>query len=333
MIGSTAARRLCVLAAATLTLGAVVSCSSSTSAVEESTSAAPNGAFPVTIDHKFGSTTIESEPSRVVTAGWNDQDFVLSLGVVPVDTRSWYDEYTTYPWVEDALNGAELPATAASDDIDYEQILQQHPDVIIAIYESIDQETYDRLSQIAPTVVQSADYEDEETPWDVQTLTTGKALGRSAEAEAKVAEVQDRIDAAKAANPAFATSTLVESFGDDGKYLVGQGDPRRAVFDALGFPAQEHTGDTSDEQLELLDRDVLFVNGRTQEEMAENPVFARLPVVTDGRTIYVGGDSVLSGALAYSGPDALLYALDLVVPQLKNALDGDPTTPVEQFAA
>ncbi len=41
-------------------------------------------AFPVTIEHAFGETTIESEPTRVATLGWADQDHVLALGVVPV---------------------------------------------------------------------------------------------------------------------------------------------------------------------------------------------------------------------------------------------------------
>ena len=41
-------------------------------------------AFPVTIKHAFGETTIEEEPTRVATLGWSDQDAALSLGVVPV---------------------------------------------------------------------------------------------------------------------------------------------------------------------------------------------------------------------------------------------------------
>ena len=42
------------------------------------------GAFPVTIEHAYGETTIEQEPKRIATLGWSDQDVVLSLGVVPV---------------------------------------------------------------------------------------------------------------------------------------------------------------------------------------------------------------------------------------------------------
>ncbi len=279
----------------------------------------------VSISHKFGETEVPENPTRVVTVGWNDQDFALALGVVPIVTRAWFDDYNNYPWVQEATGGKGVE-TLSGEGIHYEAIAAAEPDVIFAIYESIDQATYDRLSQIAPTVIQSAEYPDEETPWDAQLLLTGKALGKDAEAQALVDQVHTRIDEAKAANPAFAGKVLVEDFGPENgaHFLIGKGDPRRTLFDALGFDAQEATGDVSEENVSLLDRDVLFVNGATKEQMMASPVFARLDVVQSDRTLYTTFDSNLSGALSYSGPKALLYALDQLVPQLSNAVNGRP---------
>ena len=287
--------------------------------------AAPAPAEQTVVEHKFGRTDVPARPERVATVGWNDQDFALSLGVVPVATREWFEEYDTYPWVQQATGGADLP-TAGSEEIDFEAVAAARPDVILAIYETVDQATYDRLSRIAPTVVQSSAYPDEETPWDVQLLTTGRALGREAQARARVEEVRARISEARAAHPAFAGTVLVEDYGPEngGHYLIGKGDPRRALFDALGFEAQEVVGDVSEEQLSLLDRDVLFVNGATAQQMAASPAFSRLAVVRDGRTLYTPFDSTVSGALSCSGPDALLHALDVLVPQLANAVEGRP---------
>lgn len=286
--------------------------------------AAP-AAETVTITHKFGETKVPANPKRVVTVGWTDQDFVLPLGIVPVSARSFSENYDELPWVQQATGGKGIP-TWGGDDIDFEAIAAQQPDVILAIYETIDQKTYDRLSQIAPTVIQSADYADEETPWNVQLLTTGKALGKEAEAQKLVDEVQGRIDAARTANPEFDGKTLVVDFGPEsgGHYLLGERDPRRALFTALGFTTQDVTGDVSEEKLSLLDRDVLFVNGATKEQMLASPAFARLAVVRDDRTLYTTFDSKLSDALTYSGPDSMLYALDVVTPQLANALNGRP---------
>ncbi|MBS1695713.1 MAG: ABC transporter substrate-binding protein [Actinobacteria bacterium] len=279
----------------------------------------------VTISHKFGETTVPANPSRVVTVGWTDQDFVLPFGVVPVSTREFFENYNNYPWVKDATDGKGV-STWGSDEIDFEAIAAQKPDLILAIYESIDKQTYERLSQIAPTVIQSADYPDEETPWDVQLLTTGQALGKEQEARELVDRVRGRIDEARDANPEFDGKTLVVDFGPEsgGHYLLPEGDPRRALFTALGFKTQEVDGDVSEEKLELLDRDILFVNGATKEQMLASPAFARLGVVREDRTLYTTFDSNLSGALTYSGPDALLYALDVLTPQLANALNGRP---------
>jgi iron complex transport system substrate-binding protein len=279
----------------------------------------------VTISHKFGETEVPKNPARVVTVGWNDQDFVLALGVVPIVTRAWFDSYNNYPWVQEATSGKGV-ATMGGDGIDYEAVAAAKPDVIFAVYETIDRPTYDQLSQIAPTVIQSSEYPDEQTPWNVQLLLTGKALGKEAEAQALLDQVNAKIDEAKAANPAFAGKVLVEDFGPEngGHYLIGKGDPRRALFDALGFDAQEHTGDLSEERLALMDRDLLFVNGATKGQMTASPVFARLNVVRGDRTLYTTFDSNLSGALSYSGPKALLYALDKLVPQLSNAVNGKP---------
>ncbi len=104
----------------------------------------------VTISHKFGETKVPANPSRVVTVGWTDQDFVLPFGVVPVSTRSFFEEYDNYPWVKAATDGKGVTTWGGEDSIDFEAIAAQKPDLILAIYPSIDQETYDRLSPTAP---------------------------------------------------------------------------------------------------------------------------------------------------------------------------------------
>ena len=314
--------RVLVLAAVVLlAIGLLAGCGGSGS---QSASEKP-AAESVTITHKFGETTIPANPERVVTVGWNDQDFVLALGVVPVGTRSWFENYNDFPWVKEATDGKGVPVIEG-DTINLEAIAKAKPDVIFAIYETIDQKTYDQLSQIAPTVIQSDKYPDEETPWDAQLLTTGEALGKRPQAQALIDEVNAKIDTAKQEHPEFAGKTLVADFSSevDAPYLIGAGDPRRTLFDALGFAAQETVGDVSQERLSLLDGDLLFVNGVTKQQLADSPAFQRLNVVREDRTLYAGSDSTLSGALTYSGPNALLYALDVLTPQLSNALQGRP---------
>ena len=313
-------RAAAAVATAVLAVGMVSACSSA----PESAPAAE----AIKISHKFGETTVPANPSRVVTVGWTDQDFVLPFGVVPVSTREFEDNYNNYPWVKSATDGKGVTTWGGVDSIEFEAIAAQKPDLIFAIYESIDKETYDRLSQIAPTVIQSANYADEETPWDVQLLTTGKALGKEAQAKELVEQVQGKLDEARKANPEFDGKTLVMDVGPEngGHYLLPESDPRRGLFTALGFKTQDVDGDVSEEKLSELDKDVLFITGATKAQMLESPAFARLGVVQKDRVLYTDFESNLNGALTYSGPEALLYALNVLTPQLANALNGRPVT-------
>src|SRR3954471_11874495 len=81
------------------------------SAAGSGAAAAESSAFPVTIENKFGSTTIAAEPKRIVTVGLTDQDAVLALGKVPVGTTDWLGGYkgAIGPWATGKLGTAAVP--------------------------------------------------------------------------------------------------------------------------------------------------------------------------------------------------------------------------------
>src|SRR5690242_2672809 len=108
-----------VLAAVLLTAG-LSACGGTADDTAAPATSAPGAVFPVSIAHKFGATEIKAKPSRILTVGWNDQDYVLALGEVPVSTREWFDDYATYPWVAPKLQGKPLPAFSA--EVNYEAI-------------------------------------------------------------------------------------------------------------------------------------------------------------------------------------------------------------------
>ena len=84
---------LSVLATVPLALAALAGCGSA--ADEDDAGAASGagagGAFPVSIEHAFGETTIEEEPERVVVLGWGAQDTVYALGLEPVGMPTYAD--------------------------------------------------------------------------------------------------------------------------------------------------------------------------------------------------------------------------------------------------
>lgn len=78
--------------------------------------------------------------------------------------------------------------------------------MILAVHSGVNQEQFDKLSAIAPTVA----YPERRwaTSWEDQITTVGKALGRSAQAEALVTQTQDTLAQAKSQHPEFAGKTV-----------------------------------------------------------------------------------------------------------------------------
>lgn len=313
---------------------------------------APNGGgasgFPVTVAHKYGSTTIPAEPKRVVTVGFTDPDYVLPLGVQPVAITDWYGDYPqgVWPWALDALgdaNPAVMPRPQ-DDKLNFELIASFQPDLIIGSYTGMTKEEYERASRLATTVAQSGEYPDYLTPWQVTMRTFGATFGRSARAEELIAGVESRFEAVRREHPEFAGTQLIvaERFDPATTYIRTEKEPQNALFTELGFtqPApiaallvdeDGYSGNLSDERMELLDTASVLVWKLFEDpspvpgELAAHPLYPKLKVAQEGRDIFLI-DQVLTGALAFGSALSLPYALDRIVPMLTAALDGDPAT-------
>ena len=294
--------------------------------------------FPATVTHKYGKTTVESEPKRVVTVGYTDQDPVLALGVVPLgvgDFLGGYD-WRKRPWAQAALKGAE-PKVVSGQEINFEAVAAQRPDLIIAVNAGLKQADYDKLSQLAPTVAQSGDYVDFGMPWDEQTLLIGKALGRTEQAEKVVADVDARFEKFRTDHPDYQGKTAIMAYGgSDGYGAYSTQDTRSRFLSDVGFKTPEAVdklaGDSffaefSPEHFRLMDQDVVVMYGARDDVLA-NPVFRRLDAVKEDRVIYLDLTDQFAGALGFSSALSLPYLLDEGEPALTAAVDGDPKTAV-----
>ncbi len=300
-------------------------------------------AFPVTIEHQYGSTTITEAPQRVVAIGYTEQDFLLAVGVTPVAVRYWYgDEANTVrPWAQDKVEG-EMPIVLnmTYGSLNYEAILDLQPDLISAVTSGITQEEYDLLSEIAPTIAQSGDYINFGMPWQEVMQMVGDAVGKSAEAETIVAETEALFADARAQNPEFEGKTVAVSYFSEGTYgFYTAQDSRGRFFVDLGFVVPDELieiagdlfyADVSAERVELLDQDLIaivnlqFIEGGW-EALAAEPLFSQLTAVQEGRVVYF--DEQAENALGFSSPLSLAYALDAALPQLE-AIFNEPTAAV-----
>ena len=286
--------------------------------------------FPVSIEHKFGTTTVEQTPKRVVTVGFNDQDFALALGVKPVGVRQFQGgiDITKRPWAQHQLNGAQ-PQIIGAEELEFEKIAALRPDLILAVYSGLSKRDYGTLSKIAPTVAQSDQYPDYGVPWEEQAEVSSRALGREQQGDEVVDDVESEIAGVRREHPEFEGSSFVLASASAGTvYVYGPQDLRSRFFTSLGFETppeiEELAGDSffaqlSEEQLRLLDQDVVVVYG-SEQDFADFPLFKRLDAVREGRVIYMDVDGDFANALGFSSPLSIPFALDQAVPQLAAAV-------------
>lgn len=329
--------------AAALAVSAATACSA-----EQATPTSPGGdggagAFPVTIEHKFGSTTIPERPNRVLSLGYQEHDAIFALGVTPIAVRYWYGDESdvVFPWAEDEAGDADPEIlNMPSGELSYEKIAALQPDLVLGLYSGITPREYELLSQIAPTVAQTDEYIDFGVPWQLQTRTVGRALGREQQAADLVAEVEAQFAAVRQAHPEWeGQTTAVAVLAEDGQFSTfASEDPRSRFLTSLGFqvPAEidELAGDTfyvdvSSERIGLFDTDLLvwdqlqyLPEGRATIEA--NQLVQQLEASQQGRTIFLEGD--LENAFAFNTVLSLPFLLDGVVPMIEAATDGDPAT-------
>ncbi|WP_052715681.1 ABC transporter substrate-binding protein [Devosia chinhatensis] len=198
-------------------------------------------AFPVTIEHALGSTTIEAKPQRVVTWGWSAQDVVIDLGVTPVGMPFFAyggGDDGILPWTEAALaeHGMDMPVVLPNGtEPPIEAIAALRPDLILAPYSGLTPDEYATLSNIAPVVAYP------EKPWfiswqDVVRLT-GTALGETEKAEQLVADTQAWLAVETAPYPEMQGMVFANFINrNDGQVSVrNAGDPRVELFADLGM--------------------------------------------------------------------------------------------------
>ncbi len=306
------------------------------------TESAAAAAFPVTIDHKYGRTTIKAEPQRIVVVGLVEQDALLSVGVVPVGTTEWFGEQpgAIWPWATEKLGSTAKPQVLTNTDgIQFEKVAALRPDLILGLYSGLSSQDYSTLSKIAPTIAQPKGALDFGASWQDVTRTVGTAVGRKAQADQVVAGVEAKVAAVRTAHPEFAGQTALMATTYQGYYVYGPQDARGRLLTGLGFtlPAgldaitgQDFGANLSKERTDLLNTDVLIWlvddHAKDRAKVQADPLYSRLKVKTEGRDIYLENTEAEGSATSFVTALSLPFLLDRLVPQLAAAVDGNPAT-------
>lgn len=332
--------RLLAVTAAAAALGALAACGSSAEARDDAeatataTDTAADGAFPVEIEHVYGTTTVPARPERVATVAWSNHEVPIALGIVPVGmaAASWGDDDGdgVLPWVEDAL--AELGAPTPvlfdeTDGIDVEAVAATEPDLILATYSGLTQEEYDTLSQIAPTIA----YPDVAwgTSYQDMIRLSSAALGLPEEGEALVEQLEGEVRAALDAHPALRDATVLFSYLDPSDLsqigFYTSHDTRPGFLAEAGLPmpqvVQEESAATdafyvtvSAEQADrFADVDLFVTYGDPGSDIVArlqaDPLLSTIPAIADGRVAVLENSTPLA-ASANPSPLSIGWGVD-----------------------
>lgn len=295
-----------------------------------------DGAFPVTVRHMFGETTVPARPQRIVALGSSDVEVVYALGIRPVGVATFptfaaADADGVLPWVREYVDGAPvtlLPNGAA----DLEKIAALRPDLILLTYGALDDATYRQLSLIAPTVASSSG--EWTVDWREQLALIGTVTGESAAAARTEADLTARITAIRQRHPELAglTFTFLERSADS-LYVYLSADPRVAFIGELGpvvapgvAALDRATGggffsDLSLERAAEVDADVIVANTTESsvESLRATPVLGQLPTVTSGAVAFYGADDLPFLAALVPSPLTIPVVLDRLAADLSRA--------------
>jgi iron complex transport system substrate-binding protein len=298
----------------------LAACSTPTGA-DDTAGETGDGAFPVTIEHVYGSTTIESVPQRVATVAWANHEVPLALGIVPVgmSKATWGDDDGdgVLPWVEDALAdlGAETPVLFdETDGIDFEAVADTEPDVILAAYSGITEEEYTTLSKIAPVIA----YPDVAwgTSLDDMIIMNSAALGLADEGEALIDDLHAKIGAALAEQEGLADSSILFSYIDPSDFsqigFYTSHDTRPGFLANLGFPQPSvvveesaatdafYVSVSSEQADRFADVDVFVTygdaDGAMVAQLQADPLLSQIPAIAEGRIAVLENSTPLAAS-------------------------------------
>lgn len=268
----------------------------------------------------FGEVTLPEIPARVVTLYEGALDTALAAGVVPLGAVTTRGGDGVARYIEAHLDEQRPAIVGVVREINLEAVLALQPDLILAPPQ-LPEAQYRLLSRIAPTVVPPT-VGLEPGAWRAETRLFAQAMGREAEIEAALEQVDARAaEIAHRIAAEGAPSAVLVRWMPQGPMVMSEDLFTAGLLRAAGVAIHDaglvregvsHSDPLSLENLARLEADWLFLatlneEGRDALEAAKaSPAFARLDVVARDRVVAVDGQLWSSA----TGPLAALAILD-----------------------
>ncbi|MFF7548514.1 ABC transporter substrate-binding protein [Streptomyces canus] len=281
-----------------------------------------DGAFPRTVTHFEGTTTVEARPRKIAVLSTGQLDDLLSLGLVPTattraDNAGLVPGYLADAFPTDKKRLAGMTDAGTRQAPNLETLAAAKPDLILA-NDSLG-DLYPKLSKIAPTVITAGNG----INWKRDLLLVGDAVGKGEAArkllDGIVADARakgQRIEGDPAVSMVRFTPDRTRMFGVSsftGSLAVDMGlsRPTSQQFNAI-------SEDIGAESIDTADGDWIFysVQGDASKtdagSVVAGPLWKSMKAVTAGQAVKVDDDPWYLNA----GPSAAR----LVISQLADAI-------------
>ncbi|MFT3943403.1 MAG: ABC transporter substrate-binding protein [Ancrocorticia sp.] len=305
-----------------LTLSACGSSADQKADDDAATSPAESTGFPVVIEHEYGETEIPDEPERIVALPTASFDPLISLGLEPVAFAADEQTLAQMPWIKEHVTWEADGSLLAAGEINVEKIATYEPDLIIAPEYAADEKTWERLEDIAPTIIFS---DTNASSWQDNLATIARATGSEAKVPGILSDYEQAV-AKKTADLGALDELTVNNLiyapqiGGFGYAVPGSLlDLGLKLDDAQASAA---AGDTiSAENIDQLDADVLVIFDPTnaRASLEADPLFQELPAVKSGAVIWTDPKMGFATTAA-NGPLSLDFLFEQVEPALRAAM-------------
>lgn len=280
-----------------------------------------DGAFPITVEHAMGTSTIESEPQEVVVLDTSYLDSAIALGLDVVGRTDYSDggDLRDYLGADGTTHAGDAEVVGTLEAPDLAAIAELEPDLILSA-KVRHEDVYDQLSQIAPTVFS----ETTGATWKENHVMVGEAVGDKETAERQVADYEERAAElgeriAEANGGEMPTANLARFAGEPTVRLYQPESFPGIVLSDVGLPMPEDAPEGEDgaiaanlgqEEILDLDADHIFVStwddgtgdsAEKAEDFTGNPLWEQL----EGEQHEVE-DQVWLSSVSLQGADAML---------------------------
>ncbi|MDN3029542.1 iron-siderophore ABC transporter substrate-binding protein [Streptomyces sp. S.PB5] len=259
-----------------------------------------DGAFPRTVTHFEGETTLTTEPKKIAVLSTGQLDDLLTLGVVPTattraDNAGLVPDYLADAFPEDKAKLAEMTDAGTRQAPNLESLAAAEPDLILA-NDSLG-DLYPKLSKIAPTVITAGNG----INWKRDLLLVGDAVGKGQAARSLLDDIVADARTKGAALDADPTVSMVR-FTPDRTRMFGVSSFTGSIAVDMGLSRPESqrfnaiSEDIGPESVDTADGDWIFysVQGDASKTDAASvlagPLWKSMKAVKAGHTVKVDDD-------------------------------------------